>query len=173
MAKIVDNAVIEGLSGKLGNQIVFRRLRDGRTIVCKKPDFSTRKLSDDQKEHHRRFKNASAYARSASRSNPVYARLAEGTMKNAYNVALGDWFHPPAIHRLGRYGAAVRIWATDDVQVSGVQVLVLDEKGEVLEQGEAVQGRGDWWEYLPRAAGKILVEARDLPGNKVRREMEE
>jgi hypothetical protein len=47
----------------------------------------------------------------------------------------------------------------------------LGENGETLEQGQAIQGRGDWWEYVPRAAGRILVEARDLPGNKVREEL--
>ncbi len=171
MAKVVNNIFVRGLSGQLGGQFVIRRLRDGRTIVCKSPDFSSRVLSEGQKEHHTRFKAASQYARNASRSNPIYARLAEGTMKNAYNVALGDWFHPPVIQRLGRYGAAVRIWATDDVQVAGVQVLVLDENGNILELGEASQGRGDWWEYVPHAAGKVVVEARDLPGNKVRQEL--
>ncbi len=172
MAKVVDNIIVEGLSGKLGDQIVIRRLRDGRTIVCKKADFSHRKLSEAQKAHHRRVKQASAYAKPASLSNPLYAQLAEGTMMNAYNVAMGDWFHPPVIQRLGRYGTAVRIWATDDVQVAGVSVSVLDEEGKVLEQGEAVQGRGDWWEYVPAAFGKIVAEARDLPGNKATAELE-
>ncbi len=172
MAKVVNNIFVRGLSGQVGGQFVIRRLRDGRTIVCKSPDFSNRKLSESQKEHHGRVKQAAAYARDASRSNPIYAQLAEGTMLNAYNVAIRDWFHAPEIHRLGRYGAAIRIWATDDVQVVGVTVFVKDENGAVLEKGEAVQGRGDWWEYVPSMAGKVLVEARDLPGNWVTAELE-
>ena len=84
-------------------------------------------------------------------------------MKNAYNVALGDWFHPPVIQRLGRYGTAIRIWATDDVQV-------LDEAGKVRETGEAIRARGDWWEYVPSVTGTIVVEVRDLPGNVVKAE---
>jgi hypothetical protein len=63
-------------------------------------------------------------------------------MKNAYNIALGDWFNSPVIERVGRYGAAVRIWVTDDVRVAGVQVLVLDAEGEIREKGDATQGRG-------------------------------
>ena len=171
MAKISYNAIVSGMSGKLGDQLVFRMLRDGRTIVCKKPDFSKRKLSRNQKQHHARFKAAAAYAREASRSEPIYAQLAKGTMKNAYNVALGEWFTPPEIHRVGRYGTAIRIWATDDVQVAGVQVLVLDEEGNVREKGDAAQGRGDWWEYVPAAAGKVVVEAWDLPGNRVKADL--
>ncbi|HXQ38348.1 MAG TPA: hypothetical protein VN843_30390 [Anaerolineales bacterium] len=171
MAKVIDNIFVRGLSGKLGDQFVIRNLRDGRTIVCAKPDFSNRKLSRDQKEHHKRFKEASAYAKRAARSQPIYAQLAEGMMKNAYNVALGDWFNPPVIQRVGRYGAAVRVWVTDDVHVAGVQVLVLDEEGVIREKGDATQGRGDWWEYMPTADGKIVVEARDLPGNRVKAEL--
>jgi hypothetical protein len=33
--------------------------------------------------------------------------LATETMKNAYNVALGDWFNPPVIQRVERHGKAV------------------------------------------------------------------
>ena len=65
----------------------------------------------------------------------------------------------------------MRIWVTDDVFVAGVQVLVLDEEGKILEKGDATQGRGDWWEYVPGAEGKVVVEARDLPGNVVKAEL--
>ena len=164
MAKVI---LVQGLSGKLGDQVVFRHLRDGRTIVCTKPDFSNRKLSKSQKAHHKRFREAAAYARSASRTNPIYAQLAEGTMKNAYNVALGDWFNPPVIQTVERRGKTLRIQVTDDVMVVGVQVLVLDENGKTLETGEAVRGKGDWWEYVPTAQGTVVVEARDLAGNVV------
>jgi len=168
MAKVIDNIFVRGLSGKLGDQVVFRRLRDGRTIVCNKPDFSNRKLSKDQKNHHKRFQAAAAYAKSASRTQPIYDQLAVGTMKNAYNVALGDWFHPPVIHRLERRGKTLRIRASDDV-------LVLDERGKVKEKGdcealrkEAIRKKGDWWEYAPVTDGKLVVEARDLAENVTR-----
>jgi len=168
MAKVRNNIFVRGLTGKLGDQVVFRTLRDGSTIVCNKPDFSNRKLSKDQKQHHKRFQAASAYAKSASRSNPIYAQLAVGTLKNAYNVALGDWFHPPVIHHLERKGKSLRIQVTDDVMVAGVQVMVLDEKGKTVEKGEGIKGKGDWWEYVPTAEGKVVVEARDLAGNVTR-----
>ena len=172
MAKVIDNMLVRVLSGKLGDQVVLRRLRDGRTIVCAKPDFSNRKLSKGQKKHHKRFQAASAYAREASRSNPIYAQLAEGTMKNAYNVALRDWFHAPVIQRLERRGKTVRVEVTDDVMVASVQVMILDKKGKVAEKGEAVRKKGDWWEYALGTEGKVIVEARDLPGNLAREELE-
>jgi hypothetical protein len=172
MAKVVDNILVRGLSGKLGTQVVIRRLRDGRTIVCNTPDFSNRKLSKGQKEHHKRFQEASAYAREASRTNPIYAKLAEGTMKNAYNVALGDWFHAPVVQRVERQGKTIRIEATDDTMVTSVQVIILDEKGKVMEKGQGIRGDGNWWKYVPTAEGKVVVEAEDLAGNVGRAELE-
>jgi hypothetical protein len=154
MAKVENNLLFRGASGKIGGQFVLRRLRDGRTIICNIPDFSNRKLSKDQKNHHKRFQAASAYAKGASRTNPIYAQLAEGTMKNAYNVALGDWFHPPVIHKVERRGKVIRVQATDDVTVSVVQVIIMNEMGKVLEKGEGGKGKGNWWEYTPTAEGR-------------------
>ncbi len=170
MAKVHKNLFMQGLSGKLGDQLVFRHLKDGRTIVCVKPDFSKRVLSKDQKRHHERFKAAAAYARAAARKNSIYAELAAGTMKTAYNVALSDWFHPPVIHHVERRGAVIRIQASDNVYVAGVQVTILDEQGKVVEKGEGIRGDSGWWEYMPAGTGKIVVEARDLAGNVTRKE---
>jgi hypothetical protein len=170
MARVHNNIFVRGLSGKLADQFVLRTLRDGRTVVCKIPDFSNRKLSEGQKQHHKRFQAASAYAKRASRTQPIYAQLAAGTMKNAYNVALGDWFHLPVIHKVERRGKAIRVQARDDVMVASVQVLVLNEKGKIVEKGEAIKGRGDWWEYVPGTEGKMVLEAQDLAGNVVREE---
>ena len=89
--------------------------------------------------------------------------------------ALGDWFHPPVIHRVERRGRTIRVQASDDVRVAGVQVMILDEQGKVIEKGDCealrkdwLRVEGDWWEYVPTAEGKVVVEARDLAGNVVR-----
>lgn len=168
MARVHKNAIIEGLSGMIGDQLVFRTLRDGRTIVCSKPDFSRRVLSADQKAHHAKFRQAAAYAREAARTEPLYAQLAAGTMKTAYNVALADFFHPPVIHSVTRADSIVLIRARDDVKVAGVRVTMLDEAGTVLERGEALPAEGDTWRYQAQQAGRVLVEVWDLAGNVVR-----
>jgi hypothetical protein len=175
MARVRSNPIVEGLSGGLGN-LMFRRLHDGRTIVCVKPDFSRRKLSEGQQAHHRRFREGAAHAREAAQTEPLYAELAAGTMKTAYNIALADWFHPPVIHEVELGEGRVHIYASDNVRVAGVRVLILDGEGKLLEQGEAAgpsTGSG-WWEYtpgrLPGAGGKLVVEARDLAGNVTRAE---
>ena len=180
MAKIRSNPILQGLSGGLGSQLMFRRLRDGRTILCVKPDFSNRKLSQEQKAHHQRFREAAAYARQAAKEKPIYAELAAGTMKTAYNIALSDWFHPPVIHEMSWQAGKVRITASDDVLVRQVRVTILDEQGQALEQGEALQAKGSstglgWWVYSPgsRPAGRcrVVAEAQDLAGNVTRAEL--
>ena len=51
------------------------------------------------------------------------------------------------------------------MMVTSVQLMILDEQGNVVEKGEATKGGGDWWEYEPGTEGKMIVEARDLAGN--------
>jgi hypothetical protein len=141
---------------------------DGSTWVSAKPDFSQRKLSKGQKEHHGRFQEAARYAREAARAQPIYAELAKGTVKTAYNIALSDWFHPPVIHQVKRRGGRVLVEASDDVIVTKVQITILDEEGRILEKGEGIRGEGDWWEYISSSGGKtIMVEVWDLAGNTV------
>jgi len=38
---------------------------------------------------------------------------------------------------------------------AGVQVLVLNEKGKVVEKREAIKSRSGWWEYIPNAKGML------------------
>jgi hypothetical protein len=52
--------------------------------------------------------------------------------------------------------------------ITKVEVMVFDPEraGVGLEQGEAIRGEGDWWEYLPQLAGKTITAAAwDLAGN--------
>ncbi|RPI93246.1 MAG: hypothetical protein EHM40_10515 [Chloroflexi bacterium] len=164
MAKVRNNPVVQGISGGIGN-LVFRQMPDGSTYISGKQDFSKRKFSQGQKDHQSRFQRAVAYARAAARSQPIYAELAAGTILSPYNIALSDWFHPPVIHCVERRAGTIYIQASDDVCVAGVEVRVLDEEGVIKEKEEGVRGEGDWWEYVPTAEGKVVVEARDLAGN--------
>jgi hypothetical protein len=170
MAKVKSNNIMEGLSGKLGKQLFIRHMRDGRTFVLTRPDFSNRVFSEEQLTHQSRLQQAAAYAKVAAKDNPIYAKKAAGTAKNAYNVAIGDWFHPPVIHRIEWHNGHIRVHATDDVMVTKVTVTILDEAGQCLEQGEAELGLGVWWGYSAANRGQIRVEARDLAGNVTRQE---
>lgn len=57
MAKVMHNNFTMGLSGKFGN-LVFRQMKDGRTVVVAAPDFSNRKFSKERRTHQSRFKQA-------------------------------------------------------------------------------------------------------------------
>ncbi len=164
MAKVKNNVVVQGISGGI-KELVFRQMPDGSTYVSGKPDFSRRKFSKGQKNHQSRFQQAVAYAREAAKAQPIYAELAAGTIKSAYNFALSDWFNPPVVHNIERVNGHIRVQASDNVMVTKVLVTVLDEAGKTVGKKEAVQIEKDWWEVELVAEGKVMVEAWDLAGN--------
>jgi hypothetical protein len=168
MAKVKNNVITEGLSGKLNKRLVFRQMRDGSTVLCTVPDFSDRVFSEGQLSHQTRFKKASAYAKVAAQTHPLYAELAARLHKPAYNLALSDWFHGPVIHEVTRQAGRISIDVTDNVKVASVRVTILDEEGQAQANGQAVRVEDDRWEYETFAEGNILVEAFDLPGNVTR-----
>ena len=80
--------------------------------------------------------------------------------------------NPPAIYFILYRNDRVFVEASDHGMVARMEIMVLDEQGEMLEQGEAVRVHGDWWEYLPECAGKkISAAAWDLAGNVTRVEL--
>jgi hypothetical protein len=174
MAKLTQNAVISGLSGSLGKDHYARHRKDGKTIISRKPDFSNRQFSEAQFNVQSGMKAAAAYARVASKENPIYAELAEKKAKkksrNAYNVAIGDWFKAPVIHRIEWDKGHIRVLASDNVMVTRVTVTILGEQGQRLEQADARLNSGVWWEYQAAHNGLLRVEAWDLAGNVTRQE---
>ena len=175
MSKVLFHGSIQGFRGRIGN-LIFRQMPDGTTVVTQAPPQKSRrqkerdklKRSAGQQTHNSRFQKATWYARQAANVHSIYAELAAVTpMKTAYNFALSDWFHPPVIHRIERREGRIFVEASDNVMVTKVRVTVLDgPEGAVLEQGEAVRGEGDWWEFASRIDGKTLMaEAWDLPGH--------
>ena len=175
MAKVRQNIVIHGLSGSLGDQLVIRQDKAGRTIVGAKPNFRpNRGFSDPQKTHQQAFREAAAYAQ-AVKDQPIYINKAAGTPLNPYNVAMADWFHAPEILDMdlsgwnGQAGQVIRVKAVDDVLVKQVSVVISDKNDAVLEQGAAKSVDGLWWEYATTTAAaggcKVLASAQDLPGH--------
>src|SRR5690606_29438713 len=98
MAKVKNNIVTEGLSGKLGDRIVFRQF-GGKTIVAVKPQ-ATAERSEAQLKQVQKFKDAARYASKAIQ-NPVskeaYALRATKPGQSAYTVALTDYLTAPDI----------------------------------------------------------------------------
>jgi hypothetical protein len=161
----------------MGN-LIFRQLPNGTTVVSQAPaeknsrqkNRARLKRSPRQQAHNSHFQEASAYARQAAKVHPIYAELAAVTpMKTAYNFALSDWCRAPEIHRIERREGRVLVQASDNIMVAKVCVTIFDEAGEIVEMGEAVRQKEDWWEFASQAQGKtVQAEAWDLPGHVTR-----
>jgi hypothetical protein len=176
MAKVRKNALIDGLSGSIG-ELVLKRARSGTTYVARKPTFpDNRQFSAAQLAHQRRFKAAAAYAKQAAQTEPIYAALAKKTGQPAYNVALADAMHPPRVIEIdasgysGKAGEVIRVQAEDDVQVTRVHVAIYDARERVIEEGDADSDHaGQWWTYATQTmevSGNIKATAYDLAENK-------
>lgn len=169
------NIIIDRVSGTIGDQLVLKRTRGGRTILIKKPTFrEDRKFSDAQLARQQAFREATAYARKM-KCEPIYLALADGTARTGYNVAMSDWLNPPQILEIDLsrwHGAAlelIRMRVQDDVKVLQVQVQISDETGAILEAGPATDAGALWWEYTvtqPLTSDlSVTVFASDLPGH--------
>ncbi len=175
MAKVHNNVLARGVSGLLGDQLVLKRDKAGRTILSNRPHFSeNRVFTPAQRAQQERFRAARVYAREA-KNLEVYQAKAAGTPQTPSNVAMTDWFHLPEIREVdlsnwtGQAGQLIRVRAVDDVQVRQVSVVILDESDAVLEQGPATAEDGDRWVYrttvTASAPTKVVVKAEDLPGH--------
>lgn len=176
MARVSRNVLLKGLEGVLGDDLIVKRDKAGRTLICMKPRFKEdRVFSEAQKTQQGRFRRAMAYAKDAVKREAVYEDLARGTAKTAYNVAISDWFNGPEVVEvdLSGYGVGVgqviRARVVDDVRVVRVAVEVWDEAGVLVETGEMVEEGGDWFGFVGvvecPVGGKMVVKGVDLPGH--------
>ena len=177
MARVKNNIITQGLSGSLGDQIVFRSDKAGRTIVAAKPAFgSEREFNPVQLAHQEAFRKAIAYAKTA-KDETVYVKKAQGTAMSPFNAAVADWFNTPEVVEIdasgwnGQIGQPIRIKAQDDIHVAKVSVVISDENSTIIEQGDAVQADGLWWTYTTKTPVSmnpkpyVVATAHDLPGN--------
>ncbi len=184
MAHVKKNIVTEGLSGKLGNTLVFRSHKN-KTIVSVRPEKTNRPRSEAQQRQQRRFQQGIAYAKKATQDTALKASYALRAKagQTAYNVALADYLNAPEIQQVdaslytGTKGSPVLIQVVDDHSVAEVKVSVYDPQGVLLEEGKATLEENGWdWVYTTqkpnaqRSGSKIFVTASDLPGNHVIKE---
>lgn len=178
MAKSKRNIITHGLSGKLGDLVVFRQ-RFGNTLVGNIPNrraaLSTKQLAVNEK-----FQKAVSYASTSLKfraNKALYAQRARGGV-TAFNLAIADYFTPPVIADVntlaytGAAGSKVEVLATDDTKVQSVTVSITNANGQPVEEGAAVQDAvSGIWLYAAAVQNanlpgtKITVVAKDLPGN--------
>lgn len=178
MARSRHNVITHGLTGKVGDLVLFSQ-RFGKTIMGKIP-ILTAEPSEKQLAVREKFLKAVKYASAALKdpaSKAMYALKAGGGI-TTFNLAVVDFFTPPVISEInttaytGIAGSHIDVLATDDTRVQSVKCSITNAGGQPIEEGLAVQdavtGR---WLYASTvvnanlAGTKITVVATDLPGN--------
>jgi hypothetical protein len=176
VAKVENNLVIHGLSGMLGKQVVVRRQKNGEYVLAAAPNRRPRDMTDTQKEHQERFRQAILYAKTAQTAQE-YKDVAKARGQSAFNVAVADFMHPPEIIQIdlsqyhGATGQPIDITTVDDVKVKTVGVLIATDDGTVVEKGSAAPDptAANQWRYMststaPTSSVKIVVDVADLAG---------
>ncbi len=91
MAKVVDNLVMQGLSGRLGKQLVIRRRRDGSFVVAAAPPRNTGRVpTEGQRAYRQRFAAAIAHAKSVKDDASVIAAAREKG-QTPFNFAVAEY----------------------------------------------------------------------------------
>jgi hypothetical protein len=180
MAESKNNVVTHGLSGLIGDLLVFRQ-RANKTYVGNKPRPSSKGPTAMQMEIRERFKRATRYAKSALKDlvlRAAYA-LSAKSGQSAHNVAFVDYQKSPEFYEdmdltpyTGAVGDKILVSVIDDFKVKTVHVEIKAPGGAVLEEGFAVQEENELdWVYTTTAANselpgtQIIFTAKDYPGN--------
>lgn len=180
MAKSIPHPSSSNLQGRIGN-LVFYQLK-GKPCVRSVPHRSGSPTPAEQNNQHR-FAAASKFAHftlTDSTQKERYAKAAAKTRSSAYNVAVSDFMHSPAITEVdltgytGRAGQSIRVRAEEKmIGATAVNVVIADRTKALLEQGAArVEDNGVTWVYVaqqdtpPDQCLWITVTAEDQPGNR-------
>jgi hypothetical protein len=99
MAKIKLDPIFVGISGTIGD-IVFRKSKNGETIISRRPRKSNAKPSEAQKAQRQRLTQANAYAKAALADpdlRAVYEEIAAQEGTGAFTAARNDYLKGKAL----------------------------------------------------------------------------
>lgn len=183
MAKVRLNPVLEAIRGKVGD-LVFKEYKH-MDIVSRMPDRTGVVATANQLAQQNQFRLAVLYGKAVMadpESKEIYDGAGARKGLSAFAVSVGDFLNPPVVEEIdlsaytGQIGQVIRVTARDDVQIEGVTVAILDQGGDVLEQGVAVwTAASATWAYTTTTAlsqgqsVSIEVSATDRPGNEATR----
>jgi len=179
MAESKNNIITHGLSGKVGDLIVFSQ-RNGKTIVSRAPKEKVGDYTANQKAHQLKFQKATLYAKSVMQDpdqNQMYSAAADASKGiSTYNVAVADLLKAPDIETIdlsaytGKKGDVIKIIVLDDFAVKAVTVKIENADGSLVEEGSAVDSGFEWIYNATEnnkdlAGDKITIKATDNPAN--------
>jgi hypothetical protein len=178
MAKVRLSTTIRSIRGAFGD-VVFKRHGNG-TIVTRRATHEGTVWSEKTQAHRTRFKSAAEYGAFVCADPDLKAEYLDIRRRKKKNTtpinafAIGDYFKPPEVLEIdagkytGKAGDVITIFAEDNVGVASVEVVLMDEHGNVLEQGPA-KDRG-LWKYKAKThvpdgtIVRIAATAKDRPG---------
>jgi hypothetical protein len=184
MAISFKNVITRMYSGRVGD-IVLRNY-GGKSVMAKRPDCSKVVKSPAQLENQKRFAKAVRSSKNV-KSDPerceYYRKNKKKKSQDVYHAAMSDFMSKPKVQKVdlvsyrGLKGNVIRISAYDKFRVETVNVMILNDKGQLIERGLAVariySGNREWdyiatVEYPDYKGGRIEVSVTDRPGNVVR-----
>jgi hypothetical protein len=78
MAKVNGNIFMDRLTGMVGDQMIIKQVRGGRTIISKKAQFNDkREFTPAQLAQHQAFREAAAYGK-MMKGEEIYISKANG-----------------------------------------------------------------------------------------------
>ena len=103
MAKVKNNYVVQGLTGKIG-KLVFKTNRRGLTYTCLPPDRRNVISTKGQKKLRNNFAKAVAYAKSVVQDPVKAENYQSGKNKSLYITAMKDYLnqHKTVLKKAGR-----------------------------------------------------------------------
>ena len=188
MGRVKRNLVTAGLSGKVGDRLVFRAVESGETIVAAAPVMNGKPLTRKQQQNRERFLDACIYASQQLEDKAVkaeYNAFAKATGKrNGRAVAVADYLNEPVVRHVnlngfsGHQGDVILVSATNDYRLHSVVVTIYTPQGTEAERGNAVAMTDRYsWKYTVsgetgNATGsRIVITVTDRPGNSVTKEV--
>jgi len=97
MAKLINNPLMQGVSGKIGKTLIFRQMKNGTTVIAMRPKPRTKPITPAEAATHQRFKEAAHIAKKRSQDPILRAQyLAKAKPgQSAYLVALTEYLNTP------------------------------------------------------------------------------
>ena len=186
MAISYNNVITRTYSGRVGDVIL--KNYSGKSVMAKRPDCSKVVKSARQVEINDHFKKAVRYGQFVIKNPELTAYYKRKRPDLApYNAGISDYQSQPIIERVdvngyqGLPGNVVTVSVWDRWNIEGVDMVIFNARGEVIECGAAVprqfSGNTEWdytatVENVDYKSSRILVRAKDLPGNVVEAEVD-
>ena len=189
MAISFKNLITRMYSGRVGD-IVLRNY-GGKSVMAKRPDCSKVVKSAAQLANQNKFAKASKYSQAVNndpqRSEDYSEKKKKMKYKDVYHAAMSDCLTKPKVQKVdlkiyrGQPGNVIRISAWDKFRVETVSVMILNNKGQLIERGTAVArmySGNQEWDYIATVENvdykscRILVQVKDRPGNVVEAEVD-